>query len=82
MAWVELGHTLGMASVDDITQLRAIIKDRPPFATGVLPGVHKDAYMLWYRTGAEPRYVRCPSSSSVGTEKVCVQLRGPVGACP
>jgi hypothetical protein len=35
--------------------------------------------MLWYRTGAEPRYVRCPLSPSIGTERVCVQLREPVG---
>jgi hypothetical protein len=45
MTGVELGNTLGMSSVDAITQLGAIIKDWPPVATGVLP-VHKDACML------------------------------------
>jgi hypothetical protein len=52
-----LTHT--MPAFDVIKQLRAVINNRPPVATGVLP-VPRDACSLFYKHGSDVRYALAP----------------------
>jgi hypothetical protein len=48
-----------MPAFDVIKQLRAVINNRPPVATGVLP-VPRDACSLFYKHGSDVRFALAP----------------------